>query len=389
MNEPAISYDPFDYALQENPYPTYRRLRAEAPVFHNAERGFYALSRFEDCNDAVRDYKRFSNEGGSALEELEAQTSYLNNSDPPDHTRLRRLTVALFTPAQLAPIESRIRELSRELLAPFKGTGRIEIIEDFAAKLPIAIICRLLGVPPEDEQRLRHLTDTIMHREDGNFSMPQSAIDATVGLYEYFGGLLAKRAQEPPRDDMIGHLLSEQAAGNLSQDELIGYLHLLSIAGNETTTKMIGTMCVLLDRHPDQAAAIRKDPSLLANAIEEGLRYDGPAQMMARKTTQDITLHGTTIPAGARVALVFGAANRDERKFDDAESFDVTRNTRGHLGLGGGIHVCLGGALARMETRVAMEEILVAFGDFAVERETLERVHSPNVHGYSKVVLKF
>lgn len=382
-------YDPFDYSLHDNPYPTYRRLRDETPVYHNAKFNFYALSRYEDCSAAVRDFKTFSSAQGTSLEELQAQVQLLINTDPPVHSKMRHLIAGMFTPAKVAPLEQAVRTMARELLAPHLASGRIDIIADFAAKLPMAIICRLLGFPREDEDRLRHLTDTVVHRDEGVFGMPDEGMHATLALYEYFNADIAERARGARRDDIVAVLIDAAAQGRLTHEELIGYIYILSIAGNETTTKLIGNMCYQLHCHPDQAALLRADPALIESAVEETMRFDGPTQMMARTTTRDVTLHGVTIPAHAKVALLFTSANRDERKFERAEEYDIRRNPRDHLGFGGGLHACLGAALARLEARVAMEEILAALGQFSVDESTLERMHSPQVRGLTREILTF
>lgn len=382
-------YDPFDYSLHDDPYPTYRRLRDETPVYHNTKFGFYALSRYEDCSAAVRDFKTFSSAQGTSLEDLQAQVQLLINTDPPVHSRMRHLIAGMFTPAKVAPLEQAVRTMARELLAPHLAAGRIDIIADFAAKLPMAIICRLLGFPREDEDRLRHLTDTVVHRDEGVFGMPDEGMHATLALYEYFNADIAERARGTRRDDIVAVLMDAAVEGRLTHEELIGYIYILSIAGNETTTKLIGNMCYQLHCHPDQAALLRADPTLIESAVEETMRFDGPTQMMARTTTRDVTLHGVTIPAHSKVALLFTSANRDERKFERAEDYDVRRNPRDHLGFGGGLHACLGAALARLEARVAMEEILSALGDFAVDESTLARMHSPQVRGLTREILTF
>ena len=386
---PPVVYDPFDYSLHDDPYPTYRRLRDEAPVFHNEKFGFYALSRYEDCSAAVRDFKTFSSASGTSLEDLKAQVQLLINTDPPVHSKMRHLIAGMFTPAKVAPLEDAVRTMARELLAPHLASGRIDIIADFAAKLPMAIICRLLGFPREDEDRLRHLTDTVVHRDEGVFGMPDEGMHATLALYEYFNADIAERARGARREDIVALLMDAQADGRLTHEELIGYIYILSIAGNETTTKLIGNMCYQLHSHPDQAALLRDNPALIESAVEETMRFDGPTQMMARTTTRDVTLHGVTIPANSKVALLFTSANRDERKFDRAEDYDIRRNPRDHLGFGGGLHACLGAALARLEARVAIEEILAALGDFSVDESSLERMHSPQVRGLTREILTF
>jgi cytochrome P450 len=384
-----VCYDPFDYALHDDPYPIYRELRDQAPVYHNEQRNFWALSRYDDCAAAVRDFKTFSSAKGTSLEDLKAQVKYLINTDPPDHTKLRHLISKLFTPAQVAPLEAAVRKMARELLAPHLSSGRIDIITDFAAKLPMAIICQLLGFPRADEDMLRNLTDTVVHRDEGKAEMPDEGMHATLKLYEYFNADMAKRSAHASREDIITLLMAAEEDGRITHDEVLGYIYILSIAGNETTTKLIGNVCYQLHRHPDQAAELRANPSVLPSAIEETMRFDGPTQMMARTTTKETTLHNITIPADAKIALLFTSANRDERHYRHAENFDIHRNPRDHLGFGGGLHACIGAALARLEARVAMEEIIAALGHFEVDETKLERMHSPSVRGYTRVPLHF
>lgn len=387
---PPLDYDPFDYRTHDDPYPVYRRLRDESPVFHNEKYDFYALSRYDDCQQAVRDFKTFTSAQGTSLEELKAQVELLINTDPPVHSRLRHLTAGLFTPAKVAPLEQAVRDMARELLVPHLAAGRLDIIDDFAARLPMAIICRLLGFRREDEDLLRSWTDTVVHRDEGVFAMPDEGMQATLRLYDYFNTEIAERARaRSTRDDIIGLLMAAQAEGRIDHEGLLGYIYILSIAGNETTTKLIGNMCYQLHRHPDQFDAVLADHSLIPGLIEETMRFDGPTQMMARTTTRDVTLHGTTIPAGKKVALIFTSGNRDERHYPDAEQFDIRRNQRDHLGFGGGLHACLGAALARLEARVAMEEILSALGHFTVDETNLARMHSPNVRGFTHVPVSF
>lgn len=385
-----VYYDPFDYSMHDDPYPIYQSLRDEAPLYHNDKHNFWALSRYADCQSAVRDFKTFSSARGTSLEFTKAQVALLIDSDPPEHTRLRHLLGTMFTPAKVAPLEDVVRKMARDLLAPHLATGKIDIVTDFAAKLPMAIICQLLGFPQRDEDALRKLTDTVVHREDGVFEMPDEGMHATLKLYEYFNADMAKRAAEgTTREDIITILMEAEAAGRISHDEVVGYIYILSIAGNETTTKLIGNICYQLHLHPDQAADLRADPGLLPGAIEETMRFDGPTQMMARTTTRDVELHGGVIPSGSKVALLFTSANRDERKYEHAGRFDIRRNPRDHLGFGGGLHACLGAALARLEARVAMEEIQAAIGHFEVDVSRLERMHSPQVRGYTHVPLTF
>jgi hypothetical protein len=386
---PAPHYDPFDYEHHDDPYADYRRLRDRAPVFYNSKFDFFALSRYEDCLRAVRDFRTFSSASGSNLEDTRLEVAIILNSDPPVHTRLRHIVVNLFTPDAVGPLEQEVRRMAIDLLRPHAAEGRIDIIKDFAARLPMAIICQMLGFPREDEDMLREWTDAAVHREPDKFEVPESGMAAMGKLFAYFQADLAKRAALPPRNDVVGTLLVAEESERLSHDEMLGFMLVLSIAGNETTTKLIGNMMFQLHRHPDQHARLLADRSLLKSAIEETMRFDGPTQMMARTTTRDVVLHDTVIPAGKKVALIFTSANRDERKYENAETFDIGRNPRDHLGFGGGLHSCVGAALARLEARVAMEELLTMMPDFTVDEAGLDRMHSPNVRGFTTVPVRF
>ena len=382
-------YDPYDYRHHDDPYPDYKRLRDHAPVFHNTKFDFYALSRYEDCFRAVRDFKTFSSANGSNLEDINVEVATILDSDPPVHTRLRHIIVDLFTPDSIESLEGSVRQLAIELLAPHARTGSINVITDFAARLPMAIICRLLGFPREDEDMLRGWTDMAVHRNEGEFGVPAESREAMGKLIDYFEKDIAQRAKLPPRQDVIARLLSAESANTLSHGELMGFMLILSVAGNETTTKLLGNMTYQLPRHSDQRDLLASDKMLLPSAIEETMRYDGPTQMMARTVTRDVELHGETIPAGKKVALIFTSANRDERKYENAESYDIRRNPRDHLGFGGGLHSCVGAALARLEARVAMKELLTMMPDFVVDESKLDRMHSPNVRGFTTVPVSF
>ncbi|MDB5397915.1 MAG: cytochrome [Rhodospirillales bacterium] len=385
----TVEFDPFDYRYHDDPYPIYKQLRDEAPLYWNEKHGFWILSRYEDCRRAIQDFKTFCNGQGQTLEPLKGQVPTVLTTDPPDHTRLRHLVVALFAPAAVASMDALVRDLARELLAPHLVAGRIDIIADFAARLPMAIICQMLGFPREDEDQLRGWTDAVVHRDEGVFEMPEAGLQATFNLYQYYDKAIAKRAGTPPRDDVLGKLIEDEKAGKLSHEEVLGYLYILSIAGNETTTKLIGNMIYQLHHHPLQKALLFQDPSLIASAVEETMRFDGPTQMMARTVTREVEVHGQTLKPGQKIGLLFISANRDERKWPDAETYDVRRTARDHLGFGAGLHACLGAALARLEARVALEEILAGMPNFVVDESALERMHSPSVRGYTKVVLNF
>jgi cytochrome P450 len=384
-----VHFDPYDHATHDNPYPVYRELRDKAPVYYSEAYKLWVLSRYDDCSRAVRDFKTFVNKYGVAIDEAKEQMPTVLTVDPPDHTRLRHLIAGLFTPDSVKPLEATVRSMARELLAPHLASGHIDIIDDFAARLPMAIICRLLGFARQDEDMLRKWTDLVVQRDEAATEMPQHAITATLALYEYFEKEMAQRARQPAKDDLVARLMVAEADGKLSHAEVLGYLYILSIAGNETTTKLIGNMTYQLHHNRGEFDLLLKDRSLMPSAVEETLRFDGPTQLMGRGTARDTEYHGQTIRAGERIIMLFMSANRDDRHYTDADKYLIRRNPRDHLGFGGGLHACLGAALARLEARVAMDEILDSMPDFQVDETRLKRMHSPSVRGYTHVPVQF
>jgi cytochrome P450 len=392
MGNMKVQFDPFDHDTHDNPYPIYRALRDEAPAYYNEKFGFWVLSRYDDCFAALRDFKTYCNRFGQTLEPTApGLLPILLLLDPPDHTRLRKVVSRVLTPERVAHLEQPVRELAIELLAPFRDTGSIDIIENFSAKLPMAIIARLLQVPRADEDLVRSWTDDAVHRDDGVFKMPERGVQSCQKLFAYFHDLIEDRKKhlDDADGDLLSILIRANQAGDISYDETLGFCFLLAIAGNETTTKLIGNVMYQLDSHPDQRRMLFDDMSRLPAAIEEVMRFDGPTQMQARTLTRDVELHGQTMKEGDKVAIMFVSANRDERHYPDAEKLDITRNPRDHLGFGAGVHACIGAALARLEVKVACEEIFKVMPDFTVDQRGLRRMHSPNVRGFTHVPLRF
>jgi cytochrome P450 len=385
-----IVYDPYDYAIDADPHPVWKRMRDDAPVYWNEQYQFWALSRFADVYDASRDVETFSSARGTVLELIDHPIDTFAPmifQDPPYHTLLRALVSRAFTPRRVAALEDRIRELVAEYLDPRVGGGSFDFVQEFAAKLPAMVIGSLLGVPEGDQDMVRVQTDAMLHIEPGEtLSSNQGVID----LYGYWFELMKERRAEP-RDDMISALLQSEMVGDdgelrrLDDMELLAFIGLLSGAGNETVARLLSWAAVLLARNPDQRALLVGDPTLLPNAIEELLRYEAPSPIQARWVTRPVELHGVSIPAECKIALLTGSAGRDEREYADADRFDVRRAMNRHASFGYGPHFCLGAALARLEARVALEETLARFPTWDVDESGLRWVHTSTVRGYETV----
>lgn len=386
--EPVV-YDPYAYAMHDDPYPTYARLREEAPLYRNDERGFWALSRHADVQEGFRNSGDLSSSHGVSLDPLATspdahRTMSFLAMDPPRHGHMRALVSKGFTPRRVLDLEPRIREITRSYVGPLVEVGSFDTIGDLAGKIPMDVISELIGVPVVDRDEIRRLSDLVVHREEGVHDVPPEGIEAALGLVTYYADLLGDRRANPG-DDLASALCDAEIDGaRLSDNDIIGFLFLMGVAGNETTTKLLGHALWWAWRNPDQRRIIWDDPARVSDWVEETLRYDASSQGLARTATTDLHLHGGTIPAGDRVLLLVGAANRDPRVFANPDDFDISRPENANtLSFGFGRHFCLGASLARLETRVVLEEIVTAVADYDIDAERTRRVHSINVRGMS------
>ncbi|HEU0191086.1 MAG TPA: cytochrome P450 [Mycobacterium sp.] len=384
--------NPYDYHFHEDPYPCYRRLRDDAPLYHNAELGFWALSRHQDVMWGFRSSFALSNRHGVSLDPI-SRTEHAHKvmsflaMDDPGHLRLRALVSKGFTPRRTRELEPRVLEMARahfdDALAAARD-GAFDFVAEFAGKLPMDVISELMGVPESDRARIRALADAVVHREDGVTDVPQSAMQASADLMLYYVDLI-KTYQKNPADNLTSALLAAEIDGDrLGDEEILAFLFLMVIAGNETTTKLLANALYWAARNPDQLAGVYADPARVPLWVEETLRYDTSSQILARCVAEEITLHGITVPAGDVLLLLPGSANRDERVFPDADDYRIGRDIGAKLAsFGSGAHFCLGAHLARMEAQVALTELITRTRGYQVDEANAVRVHSSNVRGFA------
>jgi cytochrome P450 len=389
-----VVFDPFSEEFFNDPYPIYRRMRERAPVYYNEQYDFYALTRHADVAAAFKDFESFSSSRGVDLEMVKSGNPpppLIIMMDPPAHRQMRSLVNKVFTPRAIGALLPRVTEQIDRYLAAV-DSEHFDVVADFSALFPVEVITGMLGVPEENRQQVRLWLDETLEREAGKLEMPQSGIDAGIATGMMYYNLIQERRAEP-RDDMISALISAEVdrddgtPTHLDDIEIAGFAAMLGGAGAETVTKLIGNAMVTFWRHPEQWQKLLTDRSKIPAAVEELLRYEAPAQYVVRYSLKDVHLHGTVIPAGKPVLLIAGSANRDPGAFTDADVFDVDRDRSEaqNIGLGYGIHSCLGAALARMESRVALEKLLDFMPDYDVIEDGLRRVAMTNVAGYSNV----
>jgi cytochrome P450 len=383
MNKPHL--DPYEHAFHLDPYPRYKEIREQDPVHKVEGRGFWLLTTWDDVREAFRDFRTFNSGNLVALEDnAEASLPYPSfiNTDPPNHTRVRQLFSPLMTPEALAPLETYVRERTRELMAPHLPTGRIDFVDDLGCFLPMDVISTMTGIPVPDRDKVRGWADDLILREDKQEGLSQRNIDGYLNLARYFEDFIDANAADPGGYGLLAMLLQAKAEGVMTRPEVVGALVLLAIAGNETTTKLIGNMAYRLWQHPDQRQLLIDEPRRIPDAVEETLRFDGSSQIIARRIARDTEWHGKQLRAGDKAALCIISANRDETHNPDAEKFDIRKATRNHMAFGFGLHSCLGAGLARMEARVVLEEIMANMPDYEIDESRLVMAHNPNVRGY-------
>jgi len=384
----AVHYSPYDYAVHEDPYPTYARLRAEAPLYRNDEFDFWALSRHDDVLAAFRDPARLSNRFGVTLDPA-AYGPHAHKSmsflamDPPRHTRMRSLVSKAFTARRVAELEPQIRALAVQYLDAAVESGTFDMVADVAGKLPMDVISEMIGVPAADRAEVRRLADLLVHRQEGVFDVPREGMEAALVLAGYFADMVRERTTSR-RADLTSSLLDAEIDGDrLDADEVISFLFLMVVAGNETTTKLLANAWYWAWRFPAEKAKVLADARRTAAWVEETLRFDTSSQMLLRVTTGDVVLRGTPLPDSSRVLLLVGSANRDPLVFDEPDRYDVDRDTTRLISFGGGRHFCLGAPLARLEARVMLEELVARVSDYEIDPAGARRVHSINVRGFA------
>lgn len=386
-NGSEVYWDPYDVDIYADPYPVFRRLRAERPLYRNETHDFFAVSRFREVEAGLVDRETYISGRGAVLELIKANIEFppgvIIFEDPPRHTVHRGLLSRLFTPRKVAALEPKIREFCRRSLDPVVGTGRFDFVRDLGAQMPMRTIGMLLGIPEQDQESVRDAVDARLRTDAGK---PMEYSERGMSG-EMFAEYVEWRAQHPS-DDLMTELLQaefEDETGTtrrLSREEILTYVNVVAGAGNETTNRLIGWAGKVLAEHPGQRRDLVRDPALIPNAIEELLRYESPAPYVGRYVSRDVEVLGQKVPEGSAMLFLIASANRDEARFPNGDSFDVHRKVGQHFTFGYGTHFCLGAALARLEGRVALEEILKRFPEWEVDEENAKMASTSTVRGW-------
>jgi cytochrome P450 len=390
-NETDIYYDPFDIEIDKDPHRIWTRMREETPLYHNDKYGFFALSRYDDVERGLVDWDTYRSGKGSTLEiilaGMDIPPGMILMEDPPIHDVHRGLMSRVFTPKAMNDIEPKVREFCARTLDPLVGSGRFDFVVDLGAVMPMRTIGYLLGIPEQDQEAIRDVLDEGLRiNEDG--TVPEN--EFITGGGEFFADYIDWRA-EHPSDDLMTKLLNaefEDETGTrrrLTRDEVLTYVALIAGAGNETTTRLVGWTGKLLAEHADQRREIAENRALIPNAIEEILRYEAPSPVQARTIARDAEYYGEQVPEGGIMLLLNGSGNRDDRHFPNADTFDIHRTIDHHLSFGYGLHFCLGAALARLEGRVALDEVLTRWPEWEVDWDNVKQAHTPTVRGWEQL----
>ena len=387
----TVHWDPYNPDYFKDPYPIFRRLREEAPLYHNEEHGFYAISRYTDAEHALKDVETFSSSRGTILEIIKANVKLPDCvfifQDPPIHTAYRAILQRAITPKRMNALEGQMRAYCALHLDPYIGADKFDFITDLGAKMPMKVISMLLGIPEEDQEAVRQSGDDRLRTEAGKpmeFSLEKNISGADYNEY-------IEWRTKHPSDDMMTELLHAEFKDptgkirKLDRDDILAIVNLVAGAGNETTNRLIGWMGKELAEHPDQRRQIVENPKLIPQTVEELLRYQTPGPSIARYVRKDVELHGQTIPAGSAALVLVGSANRDERRFTDGDTFNIHREQRPHVAFGHGIHACIGAILSRLEGRVALDEVLKRFPEWHVDYENAELAQTSTVRGWERL----
>jgi cytochrome P450 len=403
MTVTDLYYDPYDYTIDADPYPVWKRMRDEAPVYYNEKLDFYALTRYDDVLNGLLATDTFVSSHGILLEIITDEPygiPMMIMMDPPDHTKLRKLVARAFTPRRIADLEQKIVALCHELLDTVDGEDEFDYIERFAGVLPPTVILSLVGYPEGHAREFKKLADESLHIDEGATFTEAAArrqlVDESGAINnEAFAIIpeLMEMRRKDPQDDLLTGLVHAEIEEDgetrtLTLEEILAFVQLISSAGTETVARLLGFAAVTLNRFPEQRQLLLDDPSLLSNAVEELMRYEAPSPTQSRWVARDVELHGVTIPRGAKLSLLNGSADRDERHFPDPDVFDVRRDIDRHLAFGYGAHFCIGAALARLETRVALAETLKRYPTWDIDESRLEFVHTATVRGYASVPMR-
>ncbi len=386
-----LYYDPYDFGIDTDPYPVWQRMRDQAPLYYNQKYDFYAFSRFADVERGLVDWRTYTSCKGSVLEQIKSDKPWplgmLLSEDPPEHDIHRSLLARVFTPRRMSAIEPQVRRFCARSLDPLIGAGGFDFVTDLGAQMPMRTIGMLLGIPESDQATIRDHIDEGLRLKDG---APPSQHERTVFASGQFEEYIEWRS-EHPSDDLMTELLNAEfedehgVVRTLTRAEVKAYVALLAGAGNETTTRLIGWAGKLLAEHPDQRRMLVDDPGLISGAIEEILRYETPSPVTARYVTRDVEHYGARVDAGNVVLMLMASANRDDRQFEDAARFDITRRIDRHVAFAYGVHYCLGAALARLEGRVALDEVLRRFPEWDVDWDNAVQAHTSTVRGWEKL----